>query len=205
MKKTVLSVLLLAVLGTAAYTGSNGLRNKELALQAALVSRGTVTSYVSATGSVINREELTMNSPVSGQLLDVRVNEGDEVSAGQLLASFESREQAVVIKKAASSVNSVMQRSAFAVSDSERQMRVFQVGGESRKMVEDAQLRVVTLREEQTIAEQNLRQAQYDLDKLKLTAPKRSVVTARLARPGAWVRVGTSCLSLPRPTREILR
>lgn len=163
MKKKILSVLLLAVLGMVAYAGSIGLRGKELVLQAALVSSGTVTSYVSAAGSVINREELTMNSPVSGQLLDVRVNEGDEVSAGQLLASFESREQAVVIKKAAALLNSVMQRSAFAVSDSERLQRVFQVGGESRKTVEDAQLRVVTLREEQTMAEQSLRQAQYDL------------------------------------------
>lgn len=196
MRKPVLSVLFLAVLLMVAYAGTLGLRGKERTLQAAPVSRGSVTSYVSATGTVINREELTMNSPVSGQLLDVRVNEGDEVSAGQLLARFESREQAGAIKKAAAMLDSLRQRGAFAASDSERLRRVYQVGGESRRTVEESQLRVITLRAEQTMAEQNLRQARYDLDKLTLKAPQRSVVTARLARPWAWVRAGDPLLKL---------
>lgn len=204
MKKTVISVLLLAALGTAAYAASIRFGGTEQALQAALVSRGTVSAFVSATGSVINREELIMNSPVSGQLLEVHANEGDAVGAGQLLARFEGREQAVAINKAAALVDSVVQRSVAAASDSERLQRVFEVGGESRKTVEDAQLRVVTLRAERTMAEQSLRQARYELDKLTLKAPRRSLVTARLARTGAWVRAGDPLFKLaPSHARSI--
>lgn len=204
MKKIVLYFLLLLLLGTVVYAGAIGLRGGDMELRGAVLSRGPISSYVSATGTVISRDELTINSPVGGRLSDVMVNEGDDIGAGHLLAKFDAREQAVAIEKLASTLRSAKERSEFAVRDLDSLRRVYQVGGESRRAVDDAELRVATLREERTMAEQSLRQAQLELEKLTLTAPKRSVVTARLARPGVWVRTGDPLFKLaPIDTREI--
>ncbi len=204
MSKVLYGLLLLICLIALALLVNQRLQDKEVELHAAVVVRGAVNAYVSSAGAVINKEELTLSSPISGQLLAVRVNEGDEVRTGQLLASFDAREFSVALEKAASILKATEQSAEFAARDWAHLLRVYQIGGESRKTVEDAELRYVNLSKERVMAEQSLRQARLDLDKLKLNAPRHSIVTAHVARVGTWVRAGDPLFKLaPVGTREI--
>lgn len=204
MKKGIFCFSALLVLGALAYVGVSGLPGGAMELRVALPARGSISSHVAATGTVISRDELTINSPVSGRLREVRVGEGDEVKAGAVLATFDPREHAPAIHTAAAALDSARHRLQFAVRERDSLEKVFQVGGESRRVVEEAELRVIELRDERSAAEQGVRQARWDMDKLTVTAPRASLVTARLARAGTWIRAGDPLFKLaPGDTREI--
>ena len=61
---------------------------------------GTVTRYVTTTGTVEPRNRLEVMPPISGRLESVLVNEGNRVSKGQILAWMSSADRAALIDAA---------------------------------------------------------------------------------------------------------
>ncbi|WP_052063352.1 efflux RND transporter periplasmic adaptor subunit [Nitrincola sp. A-D6] len=56
----------------------------------ATVSSGTIENIVTATGRLQPREYVDVGAQVSGQLVEIHVNVGDQVEEGQLLAEIDS-------------------------------------------------------------------------------------------------------------------
>jgi membrane fusion protein (multidrug efflux system) len=193
------------VLATLAVSIAYGrLNDTGMPVKTAVVEIGPVTAFVSATGHVISREEMTVNSPIAAQLDMVPVKDGDSVQKGQTLARFDGREFAVETEKAIAKLRRAEQSATEAQDDYQRLQQVFQAGGEALKTVDDAKSRWQAMQQELQIAKQELRQARNQQQKLQIVAPAASTVTARHARAGAWVKAGDPLFKLaPAGEREI--
>ena len=90
-----LPVLALAgfFLGLLVYARAGGVslgQPEATSLQGVRVQRSTVSSSLTATGQVAAAKRLALNFPVSAQVREVLVSEGDPVKAGQALARLDT-------------------------------------------------------------------------------------------------------------------
>lgn len=65
-------------------------READVSVAYATVSQGTIENLVTATGRLQPRDYVDVGAQVSGQLMDIYVEVGDQVEAGQLLAEIDS-------------------------------------------------------------------------------------------------------------------
>ncbi len=94
MKRTVAIVMVLAVIAGGAwiYRGRAALRPVDEGPRTARVARGSLTHSVSATGTLKPFSQVEVRSRGTGTVVEVRVQEGDRVSKGQLLVVIDDRD-----------------------------------------------------------------------------------------------------------------
>ena len=73
-------------------------------IRTATVDRGTVTSVVSGTGSLLPAGRMTVNFKTAGTLTEVDVRVGDKVTTGQVLAKIDSSTQQATLAQAQASL-----------------------------------------------------------------------------------------------------
>jgi HlyD family secretion protein len=81
-------LLILAFCGFSIYQGVN-LRNKNQSLQTYVLTRGTLSASVGATGTITARQQASMSFSISGRVGTVNVKLGDRVRAGQVLIELD--------------------------------------------------------------------------------------------------------------------
>lgn len=80
-------VVLLVIIGAiAGATGALGGGDKGLPVETALADTRTLTQVVTASGKVQPEVEVVISPDVSGEVIELPINEGDQVRKGQLLA-----------------------------------------------------------------------------------------------------------------------
>src|SRR3981081_3690234 len=72
-------------------------------IRTSTADRGTVTSVVSGTGSLLPVGRMTVNFKAAGTLTEVDVRVGDKVTTGQVLARIDSTKQQAGLGHAAAS------------------------------------------------------------------------------------------------------
>ncbi|RJS25004.1 hypothetical protein DRW03_07720 [Corallococcus sp. H22C18031201] len=133
--------------------------------------------------------QATLYAKVSGYLRDIRVDKGDRVKKGQLLATLESpdTEQQVAAARADLDVKrQLLQRHLSLVS----------TGVSSQQQVDDAQAGV-------KISEANLARAQSLQSYGTLTAPFEGIVTARYVDTGALLPAATGSTTSAQPVLDL--
>ena len=101
MKKLVVALIVLGLLGY----GIVRWRQKEEApagpsYREAAVERGDLRLEILATGTVKPQNRVALNSPVSGRIEEILVDEGDRVKRGQILAWISSTDRAALLDAA---------------------------------------------------------------------------------------------------------
>jgi multidrug efflux pump subunit AcrA (membrane-fusion protein) len=93
----IIVVIVLGLLGGAGYYGYQSSRVQDANIPQApptvAVTTCDVQSSVTATGDLVNTNQVTLQMPATGQLAEVSVHPGDHVSKGQVLASLADREK----------------------------------------------------------------------------------------------------------------
>lgn len=140
------------------------------------VSRGTVSSYVTATANLVAENDVKVLSEAEGRVERLTVEEGDYVKKGQLLA-------ALVQDDARISYEKVLVKASNAKAAFERSSRM----GE-QQMISDEDLEKVAMDHE--LAEQELAEAKWRLDKTEIRAPFGGRVTGRMITVGQHIRPG---------------
>ncbi|MFZ2975829.1 MAG: efflux RND transporter periplasmic adaptor subunit [Candidatus Moraniibacteriota bacterium] len=82
-------VVIIAILAAGVFILLRG-RNQKIDYVITPVTRGTLTQTVSANGKYLSKEESNVSFRISGQVTDVKVNIGDNVRKGQILASVDT-------------------------------------------------------------------------------------------------------------------
>jgi HlyD family secretion protein len=77
-----------------------------LAVETAKVSRQTITETVNASGKVQPEKEVKISADISGEIIELRVKEGDRVKKGDLLARIKPDQYQSAVDKALAGVNS---------------------------------------------------------------------------------------------------
>ncbi|MBP7564440.1 MAG: efflux RND transporter periplasmic adaptor subunit [Burkholderiaceae bacterium] len=194
--------LLFALGSKAADDKSAAAARPVLTVTAATPQQSQLAQRLSANGSIAAWQEASVGSEASGlKLTEVRVNVGDRVRRGQVLAVFSPLTVQAEVGQARASVMEAEANAAEAAANAQRARALEPSGALSASQINQyltaektAQARVEAARA--TLAAQQLR-----LDYTQVRAPDDGVISARSATVGAVVGAGTELFRLIRQGR----
>ena len=105
-KNTLIYILIIAIpiLAAIAYfSGKNQKDGEKVNVEA--VQKRTIKETVAASGKIFPQTEVKISSDVSGEVVELYVEEGDSVKAGQLLAKIDPDAYQSVVERGVASVN----------------------------------------------------------------------------------------------------
>lgn len=158
----------------------------------------------------IEGDMVSVSSKYPGRIARITVEEGDAVTAGEVLVELEAREIEAKVRQAEQAAEAV-RHEVEAVSsqceqtqrDAQRYEELYAEGTATKREAEQAELADRVAQEKRIAAEAQLNQAKaaYDeacvaRDELTLSAPSDGVVTNRLHEPGVVIAAGSPVLTL---------
>lgn len=148
----------------------------------AIIQVGPVSSYISATANLVPDSEVKVLAEAEGRVDVLNVEEGHRVAAGQVLASLAREDAEITLKKAAmkaANTSLVFNRAQEVVA---------------QNLISREQFDKVAL--ENNIAQQELAEARWRLDKTSIRSPFAGRVTERVVKLGQHVRPGDVLFSI---------
>jgi len=159
------------------------------------------TSVLDATGYVTARRQATVSAKITGKVREVRIEEGQRVAAGDILATLDDSEARVEVDLRLAQVDSARAQqaeaaaaSANAARESRRQEELAALKLTSasaldaaRSRAEEAEARTSSLRSSVRVAQEALQAARVQLDNTIVRAPFAGVVTVKAAQPGEMI------------------
>jgi membrane fusion protein (multidrug efflux system) len=149
-------------------------------VRAAQVGGATVPDTIIATGTVGWRRETTLSFTSAGRIAAMRVDEGDSVRPGQLLAALDST-------TVAASVSAARAERDRAAAEYARSAKLLEQGWVTRPRVDTAKAALLA-------AEASVRSTGFQSRNAAIVSPGAGVVLARLADAGQVVAAGTPVL-----------
>ncbi|HZI95057.1 MAG TPA: efflux RND transporter periplasmic adaptor subunit [Patescibacteria group bacterium] len=137
---------------------------------------GTVSSYITSTANLITENEVKVLAEAEGRLAELRVEEGMRVTRGQMLASL-AREDAEI------ALNKAQVRATNAHLAHDRAVKALAEDLLSRESFDKVAM-------EKDIADQELAEARWRLEKTTIRAPFAGRITERSVKLGQHVRPG---------------
>jgi HlyD family secretion protein len=174
---------------------------EESPYRTAEVTRGDVTSSVSASGKLQALVTVDVGSQISGQIQDIYVDFNDRVTRGQLLAvidpqTFTSRVQQGRAQVAASTANrnQVQAQARVAAANYNRTRQLFEKGFVSQAQLDAdlasyqaAQAQIASATAQIGQSQASLAATQADLTRTRITSPIDGIVIDRRVEPGNTV------------------
>ena len=196
------AILVLAIIVVLNLTRSS---EKGHAITAGEVDTGDVISEVTATGRVQPKTEVNIQASVQATIVEMPVDEGDTVKAGDLLVKLDQTRYEAAVRMARASLASAkatMKQNEANMLEAklarDRALRLFEKGlmSEEQKITAETTFEVAKARYESSqfgVDEYraSLVQAEDQLDKTVLRAPIDGVITELNAEVGEIVLVGT--------------
>lgn len=220
------ALLVLSSCGQKASERAKVTPQKAVAIRAAAAEAREWTMDYEATGTVRARSTATVSSRINGYVQEVRVRQGDRVSAGQILVVLDSRDLEVNVQKAeamrseAASMlpeleNSIAAAKAnldLAEATFRRMSDLHAKKSISNQEYDETEARVKSARANYAMvqskrsqiqsriehADQEQRSTAINRDYGKIVAPFAGTVTERTVEPGNMATVGTPLLMLER-------
>ncbi|MXW51382.1 MAG: efflux RND transporter periplasmic adaptor subunit [Gammaproteobacteria bacterium] len=171
------------------------------ALAEAIAPRNSDASVLDATGYVVARRQATVSSKTTGKVLEVLIEEGVHVQAGQLLARLDDSVPKAQLELAASQLESA-RRSLLEI---EAQLKQGQLDlarslelaerelvsqadlDRNRLAVEEMTARLDRMRQDAVVAERALAVQRQIVEDMQIRAPFAGVVIAKAAQPGEMI------------------
>lgn len=175
------------------------------AVQVVAVRQGTLESADHILGEVYGADDADIAPQVSGQVLEVRVREGDHVSAGAVLARLDPRELEDAVAENGADVDAAGAASAAQIAATARDSVLFVNQAISQEQWEGSQAMRAAATGRLDVAQHRLDQARAHLGYAIVRAPFSGVISARLADPGDLAMPGKSLLRMVRQTAVRVR
>ncbi len=141
-------------------------------------------SGLTASGYVVARRQATVAAEVTGRVLEVRIEEGDRVRRGQVLALLEP----TLARTGLAAARARAQAADADAAEAERQLRrakeLFDRGFNSDAALTGAQSRAALAQAQARAAQSDASQAAAQLERYEIRAPFAGVVVNKAAQPG---------------------
>lgn len=219
-KKQAFAAIAVVVVGSALVLANLRFRSTEAAaVYVETVTRRDLEAIVSASGKLQPKRSVNISSDTIGRVVNLAVEEGDRVEAGQFLLQIDPRTLRSAVERteagllaarsqleqARAAVESARAALRQAEENLKRQQELWALHLTTREALDRAdterRLREAELKERlQQVATQELRvrqeraaleSARYDLSKVTIVAPISGIVTRRNIEEGETVVVGT--------------
>ncbi len=161
-----------------------------------------LTITLAANGNVAAWQEASVGSESSGlRLAEVRVNVGDVVKKGQVLATFSAETVQADVAQARASVAEARATAADAAGNAARARTLQQTGALSQQQINQYQTAEQTARARVEAAQAVLAAQQVRGRNTQVLAPDDGVISARSATVGSVLAAGTELFRLIRQGR----
>jgi HlyD family secretion protein len=144
-----------------------------------VVALREIREVVSASGKIFPEKEVKISSDVSGEVVELYVEEGDSVKAGQILAKIDPEEYASAVERGTASVNaskSELARSRSGIENAQAQIEQISAQIDNQRKIHE---RNKKLRADGVISAQDLEASESQL--MQLEANLRSAEASRRA------------------------
>ena len=162
---------------------------------------GAGTSVLDATGYVTARRQATVSAKITGKVQDVRIEEGQRVEAGDILATLDDSEARVDLQLRRAQVAAARAQLAEAEAGSANAEREYKRQQEvaalkltsasaldaARTEAEASRARTSSQASAVRVAQEAQQAAQVQLDNTIVRAPFTGVVTVKAAQPGEMI------------------
>lgn len=162
----------------------------------ATASRQPLRLELELSGTIEALDTVELGFRQSGRVIDVVVEEGDRVSAGQVLARLDSVQQDQALKVAQASLEAALASEAQTRQAYDRAMAMLARGVGTRAARDSAEQALSEATGAVQRSETAVEQAQRAVEDTVLTAPQEAVVTRRDIAPGQIVAAAQVALSL---------
>lgn len=173
-----------------------------LSVSAVSPSNGPLGLQLQANGNVAAWQEAIIGAEVNGlKLTEVRVNVGDVVKKGQVLATFSADGARADVLQAKASLAEAQATAAEAAANAARARSLQDTGALSTQQIAQLTTAESTAKARVDAARAMLTNAQVRLKNGQLTAPDNGVISARLATVGSVVGAGSELFRMIRQGR----
>ena len=163
---------------------------------------GSMALKLSANGSVAAWQEASIGAEVNGlKLNDVRVNVGDVVRKGQVLATFAAETVQADLLQALASLAEAEASLAAASADVQRAAPLKDTGALSAQQIAQFTTQEATARARLQAAKAQVTAAQVRRNNAQLVAPDHGIISARNATVGSVVAGGAELFRMVRQGR----
>ncbi|MES2026985.1 MAG: efflux RND transporter periplasmic adaptor subunit [Pseudomonadota bacterium] len=206
----VVAVLALAAIVIAMSSGKSEAAKKKddtgpkpaLAVTTAQPSQAHLPIYLTANGTVTAWQEAIIGSESNGlQLMEVRVNVGDVVKRGQVLATFSVASVKADVAQARASLMEAEANAADAKNNAERARTLETTGALSTQQINQYLTTEQTAKAKAEAAKAALEVRIVRLNQTQVLAPDDGVISSRSATVGAVVSAGTELFRMIRQGR----
>ncbi len=168
----------------------------------ATLKKGVIENSVAVSGNLRPIETIEVRSRLNGDINAVYVQEGQRVSAGQVLARFESSQQESSKRGAEADREAARSQLQTATWAAEQSAALFKAGAIAEQEHRAAQQSVVAAKAAVAASEARLRTADAVSTDTRVLAPSSGVIEKRIVQPGERVSVSMPLFTLVR--NEIL-
>jgi RND family efflux transporter MFP subunit len=162
----------------------------------------TWPSAIETSGNVAAWQEAVIGARLAGlPLAEVRVNVGDRVRRGELLARFDDASPRADLAQAEAAVNQALANARETASNRDRALRLKGSGALSEQSILQAETQADASAAQVESARAALAAAQLRLDYTRVTAPDDGVISSRTATLGAVTVAGGELFRLIRQGR----
>ena len=158
--------------------------NSPLPVETVPVRRQNLDEVIGGSGSIEQGQTVQLTSQITAQVLEVPVKIGDVVKKGALLCRWDDR----LIQATLDANRAYVESSNIKIRDETRQVERY-TALQQKNMgtpleLEKSEMELADAKEALAKATLSLRQAELDLEHVKMTAPLDSIVLERLVNPG---------------------
>ena len=150
----------------------------------ALAQRATLRTGIPLSGALEPKVRVTVGAPMAEQLVEVYVNEGDRVQAGQPLAKFKDQVLQAAAAYANSDVGTQRVNVRVAEAESARAVALFAEGAIAQRDRDNALAALEGARSRLSLAISQAANAEDRLHSAVLAAPVAGVISKRYAQAG---------------------
>jgi HlyD family secretion protein len=180
----------------------NGAPKAALTVTAVQPQSNALGLQVNANGNIAPWQEAIIGAEVNGlKLTEVRVNVGDVVKKGQVLATFSSDTARAELLQVQASVAEAQATLAEAAANASRALSLKDTGALSAQQIAQFTTAESTARARVEAARANVTVVQVRLKNSQLAAPDNGVISARAATVGSVVGAGTELFRMIRQGR----
>lgn len=163
---------------------------------------GNLALRLSANGTVAAWQEASIGAEVNGlKLNDVRVNVGDVVRKGQVLATFASEGVQADLLQAQAALAEAEASASAASADAQRAATLKDTGALSAQQIAQFNTAEATAKARVQAAKAQVTAAQIRRNNAQLTAPDNGIISARNATVGSVVGAGAELFRMVRQGR----
>ena len=207
----VIAVCLLAVGGALVFSGASRAANEPKAAHAqrpaltvstAQPQRTSMPIRLAANGSIAAWQEALIGAEANGlRLTEVRVNVGDVVKAGQVLATFSSDTVQAEVAQARAGLLEAQATAAEAAANADRARSLQATGALSQQQIQQFTTAEQTAKARVEAARASLDAQHLRLRHTQVRSPDSGVISSRSATVGAVVGSGTELFRMVRKGR----